>query len=260
MAYHRVTVSGGAAVNVFDSGGSGRPLLFLHGNSCDHTFFEPQLQFFGPARRVLAPDLRGHGASDKPEGGYSYARLAQDVADILAALDVVLPTAVGHSMGGMLIFETSLRYPGLLGAAACLDTALFPPAGRPSRVNALLEGLKSQEWRSYFLRYFEPFFEPTDDPARKQAILERMLATPQHVVVSLFEQWRTDDAATAVKAWRLPLLYVSATRQHTDPARLRALCPQAMTGQVVASGHFLTLEVPDQVNAMLARFLRVNAL
>ena len=87
-----------------------------------------------------------------------------------------------------------------------------------------------------------------------------MLATPQHVVVSLFEQWRVADGATAAQACRVPFLYVSSTRPRTDTAQLRELCPQLATGQVVGSGHFMTLEVPDQVNAMIERFLAINGL
>ena len=168
--------------------------------------------------------------------------------------------AVGHSMGGMLALELCHRHPGRVAALACLDSTLLSPTGRPSRAHALMDGLKSTAWQGYFLRYFEATFEPWDDAGRKQAILERMLATPQHVVISLFEQMRLADGSAAARACRAPVLYVSAAKPRTDPQRLRELCPQLMTGQVAGSGHFMTLEVPGQVNAMLERFLAVNGL
>ena len=65
------------------------------------------------------------------------------------------------------------------------------------------------------------------------------------------------DSATALAALSLPLLYVAANehKPRADVTRLRQLCSTLMLGQTVGTGHFLQLEVPDQVNAMLDRFL-----
>lgn len=269
---HTIATSDGAALAVLDTGSHAgppagpdaalgpTPLLFIHGNSCDHTFLAPQIAHFSPSRRVVAPDLRGHGASAKPLGDYSFARLAEDLADICQALSLPRVVAVGHSMGGMLAVELSHRHPHLVAAVAGLDSTLLTPPGRPSRIMSLLDGLKSTAYQGYFLRYFDNAFEPTDDPQRRQAILEYMLQTPQHVMVSLFEQWRLADGAAALRALDVPLLYVSATKPRMDLAALRELCPQLVTGQVVGSGHFLTLETPTQVNAMLERFLEMTGL
>jgi len=260
MGYTVLTLPDGTPLSVFDHGEGGTPLLFLHGNSCDHTFLAPQIEHFAARRRVVAPDLRGHGASGKPPGDYTFARLADDVAGVADALELSSVVAVGHSMGGVVALELCRRHPGLVAGVACLDSTLLTPLGRPSRMHTLLEGLRSDSWQSYFLRYFEAAFSEWDDPDRKKAILERMLSTPRHVVVSLFEQWRFADGPAAAKACRVPLLYVSSSKNRTDAALLGELCPQLITAQVVASGHFMTLETPDQVIAMLERFLSVCGL
>jgi pimeloyl-ACP methyl ester carboxylesterase len=257
MGYRHVTLSDGTRLNTFDNERDAPAVLFIHGNSCDHTFLSPQIEHFAPTRRVIAPDLRGHGESDKPEDGYSFVSLSADLAELLALRNAVPAVAVGHSMGGLLALELAWRHPGLVTAIACLDSTLFTPPGRPSRVHALLDGLKSSQWRSYFVRYFESSFDVHDDPARRQAILERMLMTPQHVVSSLFEHWRIADGQAALRAWQGPLLYVASSRPRPDVALLKDACPTAMTGQVAGAGHFLTLEAPEQVNAMLERFLAV---
>jgi pimeloyl-ACP methyl ester carboxylesterase len=56
----------------------------------------------------------------------------------------------------------------------------------------------------------------------------------------------------------VPFLYIAAGNVLPDLARLRELCPQVMTAQTAGAGHFNQLEVPDQVNAMIERFLRVS--
>lgn len=258
MGYRHVTLSDGTRLNTYDNERDAPAILLIHGNSCDHTFLAPQIEYFESSRRVIAPDLRGHGESDKPEDDYSFAHLSADLAELLTILNAAPAVAVGHSMGGLLALELAWRHPGLVTAIACLDSTLFTPPGRPSRVHALLDGLKSAQWRNYFIRYFESSFDVHDDPGRRQAILERMLSTPQHVVVSLFEHWRIADGQAALRAWRGPLLYVASSRPRLDATLLKEACPTVMTGQVAGAGHFLTLEAPDQVNAMLERFLAVN--
>ena len=103
MTYHRITVSDGAAINVFDSGGSGRPVVFLHGNSCDHTFFEPQLRFFGTARRSLAPDLRAmiEAPMDLQAGASALipSGMAIHIGDPLLCAIVLPRSGLGHKHG-----------------------------------------------------------------------------------------------------------------------------------------------------------------
>jgi pimeloyl-ACP methyl ester carboxylesterase len=101
-------------------------------------------------------------------------------------------------------------------------------------------------------------FLPTDDPQRKVQIVETMSSAPQHVMASAFENttFRYDSAA-AVAACKVPFLVLIAAQPLSDLARLRELCPHAVVGQTVGAGHFHQLEVPEQVNVMIERFLTV---
>jgi pimeloyl-ACP methyl ester carboxylesterase len=62
---------------------------------------------------------------------------------------------------------------------------------------------------------------------------------------------------SAVAACKVPLLMLMAETSLSDVPRLREVCPQVKIGQTVGAGHFHQLEVPDQVNAMIERFLAV---
>ena len=57
-----------------------------------------------------------------------------------------------------------------------------------------------------------------------------------------------------------PLLYVGTSATYADLDRFRALCPQLVTGQVVGCGHYFPIEVPEQVSAMIARFVETRIL
>ena len=67
-----------------------------------------------------------------------------------------------------------------------------------------------------------------------------------------------DKAVDRLKACKLPILYIEDHGgRYSDLALFSEVCPQLVVGKVVGSGHFPTLEVPDQVNAMIQRFIAV---
>src|SRR6266446_1002021 len=68
----------------FEDHGAGKPaFVFVHGWTCDRSFFVPQAGHFAPRHRVVSVDLRGHGESDKPPGPYPIAAYADDIAYIV---------------------------------------------------------------------------------------------------------------------------------------------------------------------------------
>ena len=122
---------------------------------------------------------------------------------------------------------------------------------------AFLEELQGPDYRTAITEYVETaLFLPTDDADRKAEILERMPETDRHAMVAAFEGMRDFDPEEGRVG--VPSLYIAADdRPLSDLPHLFELAPDMLFGQTVGSGHFCTLEVPDQVNAMLARFLAV---
>ena len=106
-----------------------------------------------------------------------------------------------------------------------------------------------------------------DDPQRKERLLapihEANLKIPQHAAISAFTNFLDGyDVVFAARACKAPMLYIDAgvpmIEKGRDLARLRAACPQLMVAKTYGSGHFSPLEVPDQINAMIARFIAVG--
>jgi len=89
---------------VYDEAGSGSPaLLMVHGFTGGRWYYENDLPVFSEKYRCIAPDLVGHGDSDKPtDRTYSVAQFARDVEEISRALKLDRFVFVGHSMGGMI--------------------------------------------------------------------------------------------------------------------------------------------------------------
>jgi len=227
-------------------GQGGPALLFIHGYTCDQGFFQPQMDHFGAGRRVVALDLRGHGASDKPRQEYTLAGLADDCAWLCQRLDLGPLVAVGHSMGGGVALELAAGHPHLVAGLAILDTAIISSRQRREQVlPKLVRDLSAPDYLQAHRQYMSPMFAPWDDPAR----------TPQWVMLALAREMGRWDGATALARVSCPVLVVSSSRPRSDQEALRGLCPWLVSGQTVLSGHFHTLEVPGQVNAMLEDFL-----
>jgi pimeloyl-ACP methyl ester carboxylesterase len=91
--------------------GSGPALLLLHGLGCDHTTWTPVIRELARRHTVIAPDLLGHGLSDKPRADYSLGGYANGMRDLLTVLGIDSVTVVGHSFGGGVAMQFAYQFP-----------------------------------------------------------------------------------------------------------------------------------------------------
>lgn len=99
-----IVTNDGVRLRYVDSG-MGPALVMVHGLSQTAAQFRKQFEVFRLTHRVIAPDLRGHGESDKPDHGYRIARLAKDLRELIVALDLDDVVLLGHSMGCSVIWS-----------------------------------------------------------------------------------------------------------------------------------------------------------
>jgi pimeloyl-ACP methyl ester carboxylesterase len=239
-----------------ESGTDAAPIVFVHGWCCDHTYFAPQFGHFAARHRVVSIDQRGFGESDKPVQAYTIEGFADDLAFLCRELGLSRPALVGHSMGGAIALATAARHPDLPRAIALCDPAVIVPEVVLGAVRPFIEALAAPGHRAIAEAFIaERLFSPLDDPKRKAKIVAQMAATPQHVMHSAFHHLFAFDSEAAARACKVPVLLIDAEAPIPDRARFKALCPQLQVAQTAGAGHFHQLEVPDQVNAMLERFL-----
>jgi pimeloyl-ACP methyl ester carboxylesterase len=244
----------------YEDGGEGDPTVVLvHGIACNREFMARQARSLQTSHRVIAVDLRGHGASDAPHQRYTIAALADDVGWTCEQLDVETAVVVGHSLGGHVALELAAVRPDLVRGAVLIDSALLGSASRESTVAGLVAGLRGPNSDRVLNDYFRLFFGPHDDPAVCDWILEQAARTPAHVTSSIWEESsRSWSDAQALADCRVPLLYLDAGTPNADLERAVRLCPSLALGRTVGSGHFSQLICHQQVNAMLERFLAVG--
>jgi pimeloyl-ACP methyl ester carboxylesterase len=243
----------------YERAGSGDPeFLFVPGWCCDNTAFRPQFEHFVREHAVTALDLRGVGRSDRPSDGYSISGLADDVAAFCGAVGIGKPIIVGHSLGGMIAVELGARYPALPSALVLVDPGPIDP--EPETVEFFsgfakqLEGPDGEETRRAYVGDMG-----ARDEELARWIVEHMCAVEQPIAAAVIRgvsEWNGRDPLSRCK---LPVLLLrTEIGADSDVLRLLEIKPDLEVGITVGAGHFHQLEVPEQVNAMIERFLAIS--
>lgn len=95
----------------YEERGSGKPLLLIMGITAPCSVWEKHVSFWEKHYRCILFDNRGVGASDKPEGPYTTAQMADDSAELLEALHISSAAVVGVSMGGAIALQLAIKHP-----------------------------------------------------------------------------------------------------------------------------------------------------
>ncbi|GAA1484728.1 alpha/beta fold hydrolase [Brachybacterium fresconis] len=269
-----VTAQDGITLFVEDSGGSGHPVVLIHGWPLSGESWAHQRDALDQAGyRVITYDRRGFGRSDKPQDGYDYDTLAADLTAVLTQLDVHDVTLVGFSMGGGEV----VRHLGTQGSprvrAAVLASAVPPyllqtddnPEGPLTRDAAaqLREGLE-QDRDAFFADFATGFFTAGDQLAVDQAEVDEAVRmsrqSDQGAALACMEAWATTDFREDLRAIDVPLLIIHGDSDGTVPfegsgKRTHEAVPGSELVLIPGGPHGLNASHPEQFNKALLDFL-----
>ena len=248
----------------YESYGSGKEaIIFIHGWTCDLTFWRGQAPVYTKHRALLI-DLPGHGLSEKPEVAYTQERFARAIEAVMSDAGVERAVLVGHSMGGPVALTFLRLFPARTKALVLVDAFIPKPpkddadkAMQKARMEPFLKSFRAPNYKETAQRMIESMFTDKTTPAQREEIRAKMLATPQHVVASAMEGMFALEAPKPEETYTLPVLAIMVA----NPGRvgfeayLRTVFPNLNYEEWQGSGHFLMMESPDRFNKALDDFL-----
>lgn len=253
----------GVRVHYDNYGKGSEALVFIHGWTCNATFWKATVPAFVGQTRVIAVDLPGHGQSDKPENiTYSMDLFARAIDAVLQDAKVERATLVGHSMGAPVIRQFYRKYPQKTRALVVVDGSL-KPMGTKESMKQFLDPFRGPGYKQHAEQMVTYLTQAMKNEQTRNEVKAAMLSAPQHVMISAFEGmldpdiWREQDK---INVPTLALMAVNPQWNSDYEKYVRGLAPSIEYQLWPGVSHFLMQDEPDKFNGTLATFLKRNKL
>jgi pimeloyl-ACP methyl ester carboxylesterase len=252
------------------------PAVLLHATGFLARLWQPVAEGLRGRFHVYAYDARGHGDSDKPEGGYGWPGIAADLKGFLDALGLRSALAIGHSSGAAGVAHLAATEPGYVSKAVLIEPTVFPPdtPGGEERRQALASGAARRRtvwpsrdellsayrerpafaaWRDDVLRLYAE--HGTFD--REDGQVE--LKCPGEIEAELYRRSLSTETWGLLPRIACPTLVLRGAS--TEPLLAKVAegvagrIPGAQLVTIAGAGHFLPMERPDAVLTEIVTFL-----
>ena len=200
-----VTSPDGIAIR-YDVAGSGGPaLVFVHGWSCDRTYWADQMRAFAARHRVIAIDLAGHGESGDGRESWTMASFGGDVTSVVDHLGLDEFVLIGHSMGGDVIVEAALALAAGVRGLVWVDTYDSLDSFRSAaEVAAFVEPFRA-DFSQSTQQLVRRMFPSSADPELVGRVAKDMSSAPPGIAIEVL---RNAISNGELLLERLPLLTV----------------------------------------------------
>lgn len=215
--------------------GSGRPLILLHGNGEDGSYFTHQIDCFSRSCRVIAVDTRGHGKSPRGTAEFTIGQFADDLKMLMDRLDIEKAVILGFSDGANIAMKFALKYPGRLEALILnggnLDArGIKPSVQLPIEIGYTIAKL---------------FAGRSEEAKRNMELLGLMVNEPNI---------RPEE----LRSIKVPALVIAGTRDmvkrgHTE--MIAKSIPNAKLA-IIKGDHFIANKEPERFNREIGKFLK----
>jgi pimeloyl-ACP methyl ester carboxylesterase len=252
----------GMRVHYQNYGKGKEAIVFIHGWLSNLTFWRANIPAFAAEKRVIALDLPGHGASDKPAVKYSMDLYARAVDAALKDAGVERAVLVGHSMGTPVARQFYRLLPQKTQALVIVDGNLRALATREAMepISARFRGPGYEQMIDEFAAFS---VRPTNDEKLREELKSSMLAVPPEVAISMMDAL-IDPAAWQPDKINVPTLALMAKNEVWWPPDYERFAREIVPGidYRVWDGvsHFLMLDRPREFNEAVAGFLRRHKL
>ena len=214
--------------------GGGKPLILLHGNGEDGSYFKHQINCFSADYRVIAIDTRGHGQSPRGEKPFTIIQFAEDLHDFMDEKGIAKAILLGFSDGGNIALTFALKYPERVERIIVDGANLFPRGVKPL-----------YQWPIEIGYRIAKLFSKKSDKAKQNAEMLGLMVNEPHI-----------DPVELARL-TLPVLVVAGTKDMIKESHTRLIHNSLPNAQLVIleGDHFVANKNAEAFNKAVKEFL-----
>jgi 3-oxoadipate enol-lactonase len=249
----------------YEDVGEKEPIVLLHGFCGSSQYWKKVIPLLSASHRVIAPDLRGHGASSAPDETYTMERFAEDLALFVDALGLSGIHLFGHSLGGYVTLAFAQKHADKLASYGLIHSTGFPDdeaakANRDKGARSIAENGLEPFIKALVPKLFAPSHVasmPGEVQLAKEIGLSTDPAGARHTLAGMRDR---PDRRHVLEATGKPVLLVAGEQDQIIPPAKTFTADGPLVTQVLirGAGHMGMLETPEELAANIARFLSEN--
>lgn len=214
--------------------GRGKPLILLHGNGEDGSYFKHQINCFSADYRVIAIDTRGHGQSPRGEKPFTIVQFAEDLHDFMDENAIAKAILLGFSDGGNIALTFALKYPERVEKMIMDGANLFPSGVKPL-----------YQWPIEIGYRIAKLFSKKSDKAKQNAEMLGLMVNEPHI-----------DPIELARL-TMPVLVVAGTKDMIKESHTRLIHKSLPNAQlaILEGDHFVANKNAEAFNKAVEEFL-----
>lgn len=240
-------IARGVKIHYYRTGSGNQTLVLVHGITDDSLCWSSVAETLADRFDIFMVDLRGHGKSEAPEGGYLLGNLADELASLIRELGLAKPILLGHSLGGITSLVLAGRHPDLPRAIMMEDA---PPFWRPS------SSTRTNETQKALAEWILAIKRKTKEELWEEALTKNWTDTDRHHWVDAKQRASfrvtalisppdipTLDFPHLLAHIECPALFIQTDLERgaasgaDDVAKLKALLPSLQTAYIPNASH-----------------------
>ena len=249
---HQVLSADNVSIS-YDVQGKGKPaLVFIHGGSCDKSYWKYQVPYFSKHHKVVTIDLAGHGDSGYERDNWTIEAFGRDVVAVIEELNLKQVILIGHSLGGFVIIEAARQMPGNVIGLVGVDTLHdFEIEYTQEQIDEFIKPFEED-----VVQIMKPFvrdmFAQDADPELVEWVVTDVSSARPEVAISSLKGYCHYDPKKALKDVRVPIYCINSDRNPTNVETNRRYASAFKVKIMQGVGHFVMMEDPETFNKLLS--------
>ncbi len=233
-------------------GNADKALVFVHGWSCDESYWDRQVEGFKDDYRIVTIDLAGHGESGTEREDWTIQAYGRDVAAVVNHLDLSEVILIGHSMGGPVCIEAARNLPQKTVALIGVDTYQDLTQNLTEQQADMFIAPFRQNFVLQVKNFVKLMFPEDGDTALAAWVADDMAEADPLIAMSSMKSLFLYDTEAALKEMRKPIRAINTDMFPTNVQGNKQAAESFELKIMPGHSHFLHMEDPEEFNKLLA--------